>query len=229
MTLGIVLIGLHLAKACLFAAVGQPPMEGDAGHYWNNADRAASGDWLLARGEVETIRTPGYPWLLALFQFVFGHHALIAITVCQQFMVFTTAMVTAWISARISGGAPGTPGRLGGLLGLTLGLFCVSQNAVAAYVLSDTFFALLLTLAVATLVAWFGRPSALAAVAIGLLLGLATLVRPIAQFAWAPVLLAMVFRWHISPLPYSGEGGHHVGHHVPMVVVGMRACAAEIA
>ncbi len=28
-----------------------------------------------------------------------------------------------------------------------------------------------------------------------------------------------------SPRPYSGEGGHHVGHHVLMVVVGVRAFA----
>ena len=131
-------------------------MEGDAGHYWTDGSRMASGDWLLAQGEVETIRTPGYPLFLALCQVVFGRHALIAATVCQQFMVFATAMVSAWICARISGT------WLGGLCGLALGLFCVSQNAVADYLLSDTLFALLLTLAVAALIAWFERPAATA-------------------------------------------------------------------
>ena len=198
-TLGIVVVGLHLAKTCIFVAVGQPPIEGDAGHYWADGERMASGDWLMARGDVETIRTPGYPFLLALFQLGFGHHALIAATVCQQLMVFATAMVLAWVCARISGT------WLGGLCGLTLGLFCVSQNAVAEYLLSDTLFGLLLTLAVAMLVAWFERPTAMVAVAIGLLLGLATLVRPIAQFAWAPILLAMAFRWRNPPLS-PGEG-----------------------
>ena len=173
MTVGIVLVGLHLAKACIFVAVGQPPIEGDARHYWNDGDRVVSGDWLMVRGDVETVRTPGYPWFLALFQLVFGRHALIAATVCQQLMVFATAMVAAWIVRRISGT------WLGGLCGLTLGLFCVSQNAVADYLLSDTFFGLLLTLAVAVLVAWFERPAAGTAIAVGLLLGLATLVRPI--------------------------------------------------
>ena len=32
-----------------------------------------------------------------------------------------------------------------------------------------------------------------------------------------------------AALRRMGEGRHHVGHHVPMVVVGVRACAAEIA
>ena len=160
----------------------------------------ASGDWLLARGEVETIRTPGYPALLALLQMLFGHHALIAVTVCQQLMVFATAMLAAWISARVSGN------WLGGLCGLTLGLFCVSQNSVADRLVSDTLFGLLLTLAVAALIAWFRRPTVIAAMFVGLLLGLATLVRPIAQFAWVPILVAMAFRLSNSPRSYSGEG-----------------------
>ena len=76
-----------------------------------------------------------------------------------------------------------------------LGLFCISQNSVANRLLSDTLFGLLLTLTVAVFVAWCERPAATAAVAIGFLLGAATLVRPIAQFAWGPVLLAMACRW----------------------------------
>ena len=191
----VVLVGLHLAKCCLFTAVGQPPLEGDARQYWAFGGFMASGDWLLARGEVEMIRTPGYPAVLALFQMLFGHHALIAAIVCQQLMVFATAMLAAWISARVSGS------WLGGLCGLALGLLCVSQNAVADRLLSDTLFALLLTLAVAALTAWFQRPAATTAMAVGLLLGLATLVRPIAQFAWAPILVAMVFRWRILSSP----------------------------
>jgi len=171
----------------------------------------ASGDWLLARGEVETIRTPGYPLFLALFQVAFGRHALIAATVCQQLMVFLTAMLAAWICTWVGGG------WLGGLWGLTLGMFCVSQNSVANYLISDTLFGLLLTLAVAMLMPWFERPAARTAIVIGLLLGLATLVRPIAQFAWIPILVAMAYRWskhestNNSPLPPS------VGRHVPVV------------
>jgi 4-amino-4-deoxy-L-arabinose transferase-like glycosyltransferase len=206
LTLSVVLVGLLLAKSCLFVAVGQPPLEGDARHYWADGERMASGDWLLARGELETIRTPGYPLFLALFQIAFGHYALIAASIGQQLMVFTTVMLAAWISARISGS------WLGGLCGLALGLFCVSQDAVADYMLSDTLFTLLLTLAVAALVAWFERPIAAAAIAVGLLLGLATLVRPIAQLAWGPILLAMAVRWsnsrrptNLRPVPGEGQ------------------------
>ena len=83
---------------------------------------------------------------------------------------------------------------------------------MADFLVSDTLFGLLLTLAIAALIAWFERPTATAAITVGLLLGLATLVRPIAQFAWGPVLLAMAFRMskhppaNNSPLLYSGEG-----------------------
>ena len=47
----------------------------------------------------------------------------------------------------------------------------------------------------ALLVAWQQRPSALAAAALGLCFGLATLVRPIAQFAAVPVLAAMALQY----------------------------------
>jgi hypothetical protein len=191
---GVVLVGLHFAKTFVFIAVGQPPFEGDALHYWSDAQLMVSGDWLMARNVVETVRTPGYPLLLALFQLAFGHHALIAAVVCQQFMVFADAMLAAWMCARVSGT------RLGGVLGLMLGLLCCSQNSVATCLVSDTLFTLLLTLAVATQIAWCERPVAAKAVVVGFLLGLATLVRPIAQFAWGPVLLAMAFRWRTSHL-----------------------------
>ena len=102
-------LALHLAKCALFVAVGQPPLEGDAMHYWNDAGTMAGGDWLMAHGFVEIIRTPGYPFFLALLQLAFGRYSLVAAVVCQQCMVFATAMVAAWIDARISGS------RLGGL------------------------------------------------------------------------------------------------------------------
>jgi hypothetical protein len=186
--IGILLVGLHLTKTGAFVAVGQPPLEGDARHYWNDAGRMVDGDWLMAQGDVETIRTPGYPFFLALLQLLFGRHALIAAAVLQQLMVLATAMLSGWMSARI------TRSWVGGACGLLLGLFCVSQNAVGDYLLSDTLFTFLLTLSFAALIAWFEWPSTTLAGTVGLLLGLATLVRPIAQFAWAPILVAMAFR-----------------------------------
>ena len=134
-------------------------------HYWNDAGTMAGGDSLTAHGFVEIIRTPGYPFFLALLQLAFGRYSLVAAVVCEQCMVFATAMVAAWMWARISGS------RLGGLCGLVLGLFWISQNSVANRLLSDTLFGLLLTLTVAVFVAWCERPAATAAVAIGFLLG----------------------------------------------------------
>ena len=184
----VVLVALHLGKCLMFAAVGQPPLEGDAAHYWIDGQRMASGDWLLVKDGIELLRTPGYPLFGAIFQIAFGRYALVAITLGQQAMVLATAMITAWICRRVSGS------DWGGFLGLVLSLLCVSRHGVALYLLSDTLFCLLLTSAVALLVAWQQQPSALGSAGIGLLFGLATLVRPIGQFAVVPILAAMAMQ-----------------------------------
>ena len=67
-----VLVALHLGKCVLFAAVGQPPLEGDAATYWDAGQRMASGDWLLVKDAIEVVRTPGYPLFVAIFQMLFG-------------------------------------------------------------------------------------------------------------------------------------------------------------
>ena len=63
----------------------------------------AGGDWLLVRDDVEMVRTPGYPFFLALIQLVFGRYALVATVVSQELMVFATALLAAWICSHVSG------------------------------------------------------------------------------------------------------------------------------
>ena len=165
------LVFLHLCKTGLFIGVGQPPMSGDSLHYWSIADRMLHGDWLAVAGRPETIRTPGYPVVLVTFQFLFGRYALVAATVFQQIVVLVTALLTAWICFRATGS------RLGGLTGLLLPLFCISQNSVATLLLSDTAFGLTVTASVAALMAWVDRPTLLRASIVGVMLGAATLLR----------------------------------------------------
>ena len=206
------LLSVHLLKTGIFVAVGQSPLEGDARHYWGIATRMAGGDWLAVAGKPEVIRTPGYPAVLAIFQLFFGSYALVAATVFQQILVFVTALVTAWICYRITGS------QLGGLTGLALSLFCVSQNSVATHLLSDPLFGLLVTASVAVLIAWINRPTFLKAAIIGAMLGAATLVRPIAQLAWVPVAIVMVWNL-VGPGVFRRSLGHVLCLAVAMLIL----------
>jgi hypothetical protein len=187
-TAAVVLVFLHLVKASLFIGVGQPPLEGDALSYWASGLRVAEGDWMIARGVPEVIRTPGYPVFLGLNRMVFGRYGLVAATCIQQLLVVVVALIAAGMCRRVNGS------RLGGLLGLAIGLFCVSQNCIADRLFSETLFNVLLTAAMALLLAWIDRPTLLRAALTGLLLGAATLVRPVSQLAWVPLLAVMAWR-----------------------------------
>lgn len=206
------LVFLHLGKAGLFIAAGQPPLQGDAKHYWSVATRMAEGDWLAATVKPETIRTPGYPMVLVIFQLLFGRYALVAATVFQQVVVFVTAFITAWMCYQATGS------KLGGLTGLTLSLFCISQNSVATYLLSDPLFGLLVTASVAALIAWVNRPTFLRAAIVGIMLGAATLVKPIAQLAWIPVAIVMVLNLY-GPGVFRRSLGHVLCLVVAMLVL----------
>ena len=146
------LVLLHLGKTILFSSVGQPPLVGDAVHYWGCAQRVASGDWLMVKDRPEILRTPGYPWFLALLQLGFGRFAMAAAVVCQQAMIFATAMITAGMCQRL------TRSSLGAVIGLGLAACCISQNSIALHIFSEPLFTLLLTASVALLVVWLDRP-----------------------------------------------------------------------
>ncbi len=133
------LVLLHLGKTILFSSVGQPPLVGDAVHYWGCAQRVASGDWLMVKDRPEILRTPGYPWFLALLQLGFGRFAMAAAVVCQQAMIFATAMITAGMCQRL------TRSSLGAVIGLGLAACCISQNSIALHIFSEPLFTLLLT------------------------------------------------------------------------------------
>lgn len=210
----LLLVALHGVKTALFIGVGQPPLYMDPFHYWSGATRMIDGDWLMVRGAPEVIRTPGYPLFLALFQLAFGRYALVMVVVAQQTMVFLTALLAGWMCRRVTGST------LGLVLGLTFGLACVSQNAIAVQALSDTLFCLVLTTLVAVLFAWADHPTLLRAAAVGLLLAMATLIRPIAQLAWVPVLGVMAFRL------YGSATIRHALGHVVCLMAAMLALLA---
>ncbi len=80
------------------------------------------------------------------------------------------------------------------LLCLALSLLCFSSHGVAVRLLSDTLLSFLVTLSVAITVGWFQRPSVGRALAIGAVLGAAIMVKPVAQWAWLPIVAAMLLK-----------------------------------
>jgi 4-amino-4-deoxy-L-arabinose transferase-like glycosyltransferase len=182
-----VIIGLLICKTCLFIAVGQAPLQSDALTYWRGGERIVDGDWLLLREPPEITRTPGYLLYVAFFQSVCGPRALAATIIVQQLLVLANAFLACWTCWQL------TRAKSVVLLCLALSLFCISAHGVAVQLLSDTLLSFLLTLCVAAVSAWFVAPSPTRAAAIGAVLGAAILVKPVAQLAWAPIVVTMLF------------------------------------
>jgi 4-amino-4-deoxy-L-arabinose transferase-like glycosyltransferase len=181
----VLLVVLHLGKVAAFVAAGQAPLRADAAVYWDLGQRIVAGDWLLVADPPEVTRTPGYLLFVAFFQAACGAWALAAAIVVQQLLLLATSLLACRVCWQL------TRRRSAVVLCLALTLFCFSAHGVAVNLLSDTLLSFLITLCVARMIAWFQSPSALNAVAIGLVLGAATLVKPIALFAWMPVVAAM--------------------------------------
>ncbi len=182
--LGALFLIVLLLEAGLFATSGQAPLYRDALGYWKLGAQAASGDWLLLEPAGVT-RTPGYPYFVALCQLLFGDRALVVAVALQHFMVVVTAAIAAWIGWRVTGSG------LAAVLALALSTMGLSRHVISAYLWSDHLLALLLTAHAALLVAWLRRPGAGWALALGASLGLCTLTRPVAQYAFVPMLLTL--------------------------------------
>jgi len=184
-----ILVGLHLVKAGLFFAAGQPPLFRDALGYWGFGSQMSEGDWLLLQ-EKPAFRPPAYPLLIGVCQTFFGTHALVAMAALQQLGVVATVLLSAWLSWRITGS------RAAGLIALGLSLVCISRSYLGLYMLSDNLLCLTVILFFASLVLWLERPTPGRAAVVGALLGLSTLVKPVVQFAWLPMLVVMAVRLH---------------------------------
>jgi 4-amino-4-deoxy-L-arabinose transferase-like glycosyltransferase len=191
-----VLVALNVAKAGVFIAAGQPPLESDSDQYWYYGRCVADGDLLIVNA-AQTTRTPGYPWFLALFHATCGARALIAATAAQEAMVVVVALLTAWMCWKV------TNSYWAVVIALGVNLFCFSRNGFALYIYSDSLLCFALTLAIALWIVWLKRPTAWGAVATGIALGLAALVKPVAEFAFVPLVLVMILR--LRGLPWRAQ------------------------
>lgn len=136
---------------------------------------------------LETVRTPGYPLFLAVAQTVFGEHVG-PIVVLQ--LIFT--IVSAWVIYSC--------GRLIGAekVGMAAAwLYALNPNAIfwSLTLLTETLFAMLVILSIYTLLLAYKNARLYWFVLSGLLLGIATLTRPIGLYLiplWTLIVLLIL-------------------------------------
>ena len=71
------------------------PRAYDAAVYWSLGEQVATGD-VAMRAHPVAFRTPGYPWLLGLFQSIGGRHSLWLTVTIQSLAVWLTTVLTGW-------------------------------------------------------------------------------------------------------------------------------------
>jgi len=135
-------------------------------------------------------RTPGYPLLIAASLTLFGE-SLRALAAIQHGLGLMTAALAFCMASRVAGL---TAGALAGLAVALLGNLLVYERLV----MSEALFTALLAAAVAALIAATERPRMGWLLAAGIMIGAATLVRPVAQALLLLAPLALLLsgqRW----------------------------------
>jgi hypothetical protein len=210
------LLLFDFAKHGLILGADPPPPQLDAFEYWRQGGQLASGDWLL-QNELGAFRTPGYPAFLAPFH-LFGRYGLLMAFGVQHLLVMATSLMTAAVCGRITGRSGAT------VVAYAISAMCYSRDWHANLILSENLFTFLLMAIVATTVHYFARPSAYGAAAIGFLIGLATLVRPISTYLWVPIGAAMATVLVFGTYAEAGDGRPRRGmwavtSHLAMIVL----------
>jgi hypothetical protein len=163
-------------------------------------------------GEPDTILTPGYPVLLAAFLATpFGYAGTVA---TQRLLWILVVIATTWWCARLTRSA--TAGLVAGLITA----IDLPALQAAGSILTETVATVFVGAAVWQ--AYRSAPSGVAApaVAAGLLIGTATLIRPIAVLLGIPLALAIAI---------SGSPKHRVRIAVVLLAASLLAPAAWIA
>ena len=166
----------------------QRPLLTDSTGYLELANSLRLEGRFHASEHEESLRTPGYPAFVALVQAIFGERVLFV--VLAQVLL---TLLTAWLLYRA---AHLLGGERAGLAAAWL--YALSPNALfwAGTIMTETFFAFWLALALAMLIDAVRRTSWRRGGVSGLALGLAVLTRPIGLYLiplWAAG--ALVARW----------------------------------
>lgn len=147
--------------------------------------------------DLELRRTPVYPLFIAFVVTRIGED-LAALALAQHLLGVVTCLLVAWLGIRLWGA---WTGLLAGLLGALSGSLLVAEQ----YVMAETLFISLATLAVVWLAFGIERPSWRPLVVGGLLIGIAALTRPVGLvLAVAAVPALLLAAWHDERRPAAG-------------------------
>jgi 4-amino-4-deoxy-L-arabinose transferase-like glycosyltransferase len=185
---GVLVVAATLRLIVLLAAAGSPQ------RYWSQDDReylgiahhlhasylAGSGHWF----DLGLRRTPVYPLFLRGVFEVFGNH-YVAVVGVQLVLSVATVAVTYWLAGLI------LPRRYALAAAAALAVDPASI-VFSNQMLTETLFALLLTAALALIVLARRSDRAAFAVAGGVLLGVAVLTRPVAEYLPLVVAVACI-------------------------------------
>lgn len=175
------LFAVSATKHALTFATGPAAIVDDAREYWERGHLVRDGDWLQVGDDVD-YRTPLYPIFLGVMQRLFGTSALCATVIAQHLMQMVGGLLTAWTCWQL------TQSRLVTLAAYAMSVACVTRAWYANVTLGGSMFMLMMTATVAMLAAYSRRPSAWRMALLGVFLAAATLVRPIPQMLWLPLL-----------------------------------------
>ncbi len=194
----------------------------DAESYWQYGQSVAGGDLWLEQHDI-AYRTPGYPWLIGLCQFIAGPKALLLLIAIQAAMCVSLVPLCAFIAYHLVGD---DRGRVASNAVAIITATGISRYYFARAVLGESLFVFLLMAHVACVVGLWKKPSNWRwAVAGGLVLGTTILVRPVAQWLWVahfflffPILLTK----------RTDQADDDAEHHFPRRTVSLLALMAIV-
>jgi 4-amino-4-deoxy-L-arabinose transferase-like glycosyltransferase len=178
----LILIVAAVAHGHFFAMSSMPHFRWDSDQYLNNAKNLAAGNGFRDEtGTIEARRTPGYPLFLA--SFLRAGLGVKGVVIAQHLLAIAISVVVYFVTLSLTGDT---------LAAAIAGMFVAidsGQIYLADLVMTEIVTAVLLLAAVALLIRFARRPSAITAAAGGSLIAAGVLVRPATIYLWIPLAL----------------------------------------
>ena len=156
------------------------------------------GNYQNPNGAEDLRRPPVYPAFLAIFQSKVGlHQSLVSLT--QLLLVSASSLIVLWMLARLGYHSAGI--AAGWLIAMSPNI-----NLWSLTIMSEVLFTFLLVLSLALISKYIARPSTGTVIVSGVVMGLATLTRPIGLIVvalWMWILVTAVLRKRSSVLKIS--------------------------
>jgi hypothetical protein len=182
---------MDVAKHIWLLLIILPPPEMDDLQYWQLASQFISGDWLWLESPI-AYRTPGFPAFVALIRVMLGPYGLLGVQIAQHVLVLLTSMIASAMTFRIT---------QHGWLSILTYLGCsltLTRDFHANLVLTETLFTFLLTASIWVWTEYWITPHWSRMALLGALVGMASLVRPIAVYLGPLLAGVTVVGWMLT-------------------------------